>query len=115
MSTTLPATLKPPIVMPDGRHWEKHGATVYHRPQATYLEDERATAAGVDVYSYGHEHRGGDVLLSIGRQPFAMSLYLEPDDADRIADALRLAAQQARLVRAIKARRAARAVEGDAA
>lgn len=112
--STAPSTLTPPIVMPDGSHWEQCGATVYHRPISTRPED-LATAASVEVYSYGGKHRGGDVLLSTGRQPFSMSLYLEPDDADRLADALRLAAQQVRAVRAIKAQRAAQTVQGGAA
>lgn len=105
MSTAPATTIKPPIVSKDGNHFETHGKTVYHAP--TWNSPEaRATAAQVVVYSRGDEKKACEVLLCINREPFHTSFYMEPDDADVLADALRMAAQHARAVRAIKAQRA---------
>lgn len=100
------ATQSTPAVSKDGEHWEQHGPTVYHAPQFDHPEN-RATAAPVATFSYGSKHRTGDVLLSVGREPFSLVLYLAPEDADQLADNLRRAAAQARAVRALKAQRKA--------
>lgn len=109
MSTATQSTT---AVSKDGEHWESHGLTVYHDPQIGSPEN-RATAAMVCTYSYGNKHRAGSVLLSVGREPFSMSLHLEPEDAEHLADALRKAATQARAVLAIKAQRMAAKAEGE--
>lgn len=102
------ATQSTPTVSEDGEHWESHGLTVYHAPQIGSPEN-RATAAVVCTHSYANKHRAGSVLLSVGREPFSMSLHLEPEDAEHLADALRKAAAQARAVLSIKAQRKAQA------
>ena len=96
------ATQSTSVVSKDGEHWESHGLTVYHAPQIS-SPGERATAAMVCTYSFGNKHRAGSVLLSVVREPFSMSLHIEPEDAEHLADALRKAAAQARAVLAIKA------------
>ena len=104
------ATQSTPAVSKDGEHWESHGLTVYHDPQIGSPEN-RATAAMVCTYSYGSKHRDGNVLLNVSREPFSLSLHIEPEDAEHLADALRRAAAQARAVRALKAQRKANAEE----
>lgn len=110
------ATQSTPAINKDGHHWESHGLTVYHSP-CRETPENRATAAMVCAYSYADKSSDGHVLLSVGREPFALSLHLEPEDADLLADGLRRAAVQARAVRALKAQHKAGEVrvEGAAA
>lgn len=106
MSIAPVITITPPVVDHEGNHWEQHGRAVYQIPRWG-SQESLATASSMVVYTRGDEKRSCEVLLATSRDPFSMSFYMEPDDADAIADALRLAAQQARAVRALKAQRAA--------
>jgi uncharacterized protein (DUF2132 family) len=100
---TLPA-LKPPVVDGNGFHFEPHGPAVFHTSRLLWTE-ERVTAAMVTVFSRADSKQDGVVLLHATRAPFELSLYLEPEAAETLAENLRRAAQQARAVRAVKERR----------
>ena len=107
------ASSKPPVVSQDGSHWESHGNSVYHYPNAGALKgkEERLTAAMATVFSYANPKvmstEKAVVLLSVTRQPFSLSLDLHPEDADQLAAALVSAAAEVRAVRAVLASRAA--------
>ncbi len=109
------APASPPVVSRDGSHWEGHGRTVYHYPNASAGKgtEELLTAANACVYSYSNPKflcaEKAFAVLNVGRQPFSFSMHLEPDDADQLAAALQQAAQQVRSVREILAKRAAKA------
>ena len=110
----LETPANPPVIDRDGSHWKGHGHSVYHQPNASSHKnkEERLTAASVNAFSYANPKLMGDekatVLLNVTRQPFHLSLNLEPDDADMLAAALQQAAQEVRAVRAILADRAAK-------
>lgn len=104
----MSAPLAQPLILQNGSHLQQHGATVHHSPISTFPE-QRATAANVSVFSLSDFRKSNCVvMLSVCREPFSSSINLEPNDALQLADSLRMAAQQALAVDAIKSARTAR-------
>lgn len=90
----------PPLIDQHGNHREQHGQPIYHVSRFTARGAERHSHAQV-LCTTVRDCRKGELPLVVLKQlnhPAYTYTDLTPDDADKLADALRQAAQRAREV-----------------